>query len=61
LPYLLNYGEFAIIKNLFRQAEKDNKMTEPAIICSRLKTEIKLNESLDAPLIEATRKKFEST
>lgn len=34
-------------------------MAEPTIICPNCKTEIKLNESLAAPLIEATRKKFE--
>ena len=34
-------------------------MTEPTIICPNCKTEIKLNESLAAPLIEATRKQFE--
>lgn len=34
-------------------------MTEPTITCPNCKTEIKLTESLAAPLIEATRKKFE--
>ena len=34
-------------------------MTEPTIICPSCKTEIKLTESLAAPLIEATRKQFE--
>jgi hypothetical protein len=34
-------------------------MTEPTIICPNCHTEIKLNESLAAPLIEATRKQFE--
>ena len=34
-------------------------MTEPTIICPNCKIEIKLNESLAAPLIEATRKQFE--
>lgn len=34
-------------------------MAEPTIICPSCKTEIKLTESLAAPLIEATRKKFE--
>jgi len=34
-------------------------MTEPTIICPSCKAEIKLNESLAAPLIEATRKEFE--
>ena len=34
-------------------------MTEPTIICPRCKTEIKLTESLAAPLIEATRQQFE--
>lgn len=30
-------------------------MTKPTIICPNCKTEIKLTESLAAPLIEATR------
>lgn len=34
-------------------------MTEPTIICPNCKTEVKLTESLAAPLIEATRKDFE--
>lgn len=34
-------------------------MTEPTIICPACKTEIKLTESLAAPLIEATRKEYE--
>lgn len=34
-------------------------MTEPTIICPSCKTEIRLTESLAAPLIEATRKQFE--
>ncbi|MGH6837020.1 MAG: DUF2130 domain-containing protein [Methylocella sp.] len=34
-------------------------MNEPTIICPKCKTEIKLTESLAAPLIEATRLQFE--
>jgi hypothetical protein len=34
-------------------------MTEPTIVCPKCKTQIKLNESLAAPLIEATRKQYE--
>lgn len=34
-------------------------MTEPTIICPNCKTEIKLTESLIAPLIETTRQQFE--
>jgi len=34
-------------------------MTEPTIICPNCKTEIKLTESLAAPLIEATRRQYE--
>lgn len=34
-------------------------MTEPTIICPNCKTEIKLTESLAAPLIESTRAQFE--
>lgn len=34
-------------------------MTEPTIICPNCKTEIKLTESLAAPLIESTRKQYE--
>ena len=33
--------------------------TEPIIICPKCRTEIKLTESLAAPLIEATRRKYE--
>lgn len=34
-------------------------MTEPTITCPNCKAEIKLTESLAAPLIESTRKQFE--
>jgi hypothetical protein len=34
-------------------------MTEPTIVCPSCKSEIKLTESLAAPLIESTRKQFE--
>ena len=34
-------------------------MTEPTIICPNCKSEIKLNESLAAPLIEATKREYE--
>jgi hypothetical protein len=34
-------------------------MTEPTIICPQCKTEIKLTESLAAPLVAATRKEYE--
>lgn len=34
-------------------------MTEPTIVCPNCKTEIKLTESLAAPLIAATRQQFE--
>ena len=34
-------------------------MTEPTITCSNCKTEIKLTESLAAPLIEATRREYD--
>lgn len=34
-------------------------MTEPIITCPKCKTEIKLTESLAAPLIETTRREFE--
>jgi len=34
-------------------------MTEPTIICPSCKTEIKLTESLAAPLLEATKREFE--
>ncbi|MGE5300299.1 MAG: DUF2130 domain-containing protein [Acidobacteriota bacterium] len=34
-------------------------MTEPTITCPKCKTEIKLTESLAAPLIETTRREFE--
>ena len=35
------------------------EMTEPTITCPACKTEIKLTESLAAPLIEPTGKQFE--
>src|SRR6267154_197877 len=34
-------------------------MQEPTIICPKCKNEIKLNESLAAPLIESTRRDYE--
>ena len=34
-------------------------MAEPTIICPNCKTEIRLTESLAAPLLEATRLQFE--
>ena len=34
-------------------------MTEPTVTCPNCKTEIKLTESLAAPLLEATRKQYE--
>src|SRR5258708_7072447 len=34
-------------------------MTDPTIVCPRCNSEIKLNESLAAPLIESTRKQYE--
>jgi hypothetical protein len=34
-------------------------MTEPTITCPNCKTEIKLTESLAAPIIEATRRQYE--
>ncbi|MGH6869184.1 MAG: DUF2130 domain-containing protein, partial [Methylocella sp.] len=34
-------------------------MNEPTIICPNCKSEIKLTESLAAPLVEATRLQFE--
>ena len=34
-------------------------MTEPTITCPNCKTEIRLTESLAAPLLAATRKQFE--
>jgi hypothetical protein len=36
-----------------------HEMNQPTIICPSCKTEIKLTESLAAPLIEATRRQFE--
>src|ERR1700724_3142675 len=36
-------------------------MNEPTITCPSCKSEIKLTESLAAPLIEATRRQFEHT
>jgi len=38
---------------------EERPMTEPTITCPNCKTEIKLTESLAAPLIEATRREYE--
>jgi len=38
---------------------KNIVMTEPTIVCPNCKTEVKLTESLAAPLIESTRRQFE--
>ncbi len=38
---------------------QERHMTEPTITCPKCKNEIKLTESLAAPLIEATRREFE--
>src|SRR3972149_3730373 len=38
---------------------RENEMAEPTVICPNCKTEIKLTESLAAPLLEATRLDFE--
>ena len=35
-------------------------MAEPTIICPKCKTEIKLTESLAAPLLESTRRAYET-
>ena len=40
-------------------SENDPRMTEPVILCPNCGTEIKLTESLAAPLIAATRRQFE--
>ena len=40
-------------------SKEEERMTEPTIICPNCKTEIKLTESLAAPLLESTRKQFE--
>jgi len=34
-------------------------MTEPTVLCPKCKKEIKLTESLAAPLIESTRREYE--
>jgi hypothetical protein len=38
---------------------KESEMTEPTITCPNCKSEIKLTESLAAPLIESTRRQYE--
>jgi len=45
--------------NLTGPAQWKTPMTEPTIICPNCKTEIKLTESLAAPLIESTRQEYE--
>lgn len=44
--------------NLDHEPMKDH-MSEPTIICPNCRTEIKLTESLAAPLIESTRREYE--
>jgi len=43
----------------FYGALRENRMTEPTITCPKCKTEIKVTESLAAPLIEVTRREYE--
>jgi hypothetical protein len=43
----------------FRNRKWNNGMNEPTITCPKCHTEIKLTESLAAPLIQATRKQYE--
>jgi hypothetical protein len=40
--------------------ERQTEPTEPTLTCPSCRTEIKLTESLEAPLIEVTRKRFEA-
>lgn len=35
-------------------------MNEPTIVCPKCKTQIKLTDSLAAPILEATRKEYEA-
>lgn len=42
-----------------RERPKVNNMTDPTITCPNCKTEIKLTESLAAPLVESTRRQYE--
>src|SRR6266571_5518938 len=42
-----------------KRTRRENEMAEPTIVCPSCKTEIKLTESLAAPLLEATRRDFE--
>jgi hypothetical protein len=37
----------------------ETEMSEPTITCPNCRTEIRLNESLAAPLVEATRRQYE--
>ena len=39
--------------------EKQQSMVEPIVICPSCKKEIRLTESLAAPLVEATRRQYE--
>lgn len=39
--------------------ETEQSMVEPAVICPSCKKEIRLTESLAAPLVEATRRQYE--
>ena len=42
-----------------RARNGNNQMVEPVIICPNCKKEIRLTESLAAPLVEATRRQYE--
>jgi hypothetical protein len=44
---------------LLKMAPRNIHMTEPTIICPSCKTEMKLTESLAAPLLESTRLQYE--
>ena len=47
-------------KATIRLANLDPPMTEPTLTCPQCGTEIKLTESLAAPLIQVTRQEFEA-
>lgn len=46
-------------KQRFYQHGVDDRMNEPAIVCPNCKSEVKLTESLAAPLLESTRREYE--
>lgn len=58
--YNLSEGSGTLRQSLSARRKMDRKpMTDPTIVCPHCQSEIKLNESLAAPLLAATRQQYE--